>query len=104
MFVDQNITTETWKIARLEITTKPILTLESLSNDVRMSTVMENTVQEAVLEIAEDENAEPEFESTLNCKTGGNWKLDHIAQLPSEMTGSLPFAQSFYKTSTCRVL
>ena len=66
MFVDQNITTETWKIARLEITTKPILTLESLSNDVRMSTVMENTVQEAVLEIAEDENAEPEFESTLN--------------------------------------
>ena len=56
MFVDQNITTETWKIARLEITTKPILTLESLSNDVRMSTMMENTVQEAVLEIAEDEN------------------------------------------------
>ena len=31
MFLDQNITTETWKIARLEITTKPILTLESLS-------------------------------------------------------------------------
>ena len=61
--------------------------------------MVENTVQEAVLEIAEDENenAEPEFESTLNCKTGGNWKLAHIAQLPSEMTGSLPFAQSFYK-------
>jgi hypothetical protein len=28
--------------------------------------MVENTVQEAVLEIAEDENAEPEFESTLN--------------------------------------
>ena len=58
--------------------------------------MVENAVQEAVSVIDEVENAEPEFESTLNCKTGGNWKLAHIAQLPSEMTGSLPFAQSFY--------
>ena len=31
----------------------------------------ENAVQEAALEIDEDVNAELEFESTLNCKTGG---------------------------------
>ena len=35
----------------------------------------------------------------ISCKillTGGNWKLAPIAQLLSEMTLSLPFAQSFY--------